>query len=180
MADKVTFNIFNVHYAALLSNGAYGTVRELPGAVKIDLGPMGALGTTMFNGDIFFAENVKQGYRGTLELAEAPNIFRQEVLGETQDANGAMIEKSSDKTSFFALGFQIDGDVSGALVWFYRCVCEEIPLETETNTEEKNINTTTLSLICAPDDAGRIRAKASPDDVDPTAWFSAVYMPQEV
>ena len=49
------------------------------------------------------------GYEGDLELALIPESFRKDILKETLDSNGVLIENSNVETANFALLFEFDG-----------------------------------------------------------------------
>ena len=75
------------------ANGTYSydTPIPVPGAVNLSLSAEG-------DSTDFYADNVKyfnstanNGYSGDLEIAMIPDSIRTEILGETVDANGALI-----------------------------------------------------------------------------------------
>ncbi len=54
--------------------------------------------------------SANNGYSGDLEIALLPDNFRKDILMETEDANGVMVEDSNVETEHFALLFEFSGD----------------------------------------------------------------------
>ena len=101
------------------------------------------------------------------------------MLGDTEDANHVLLEKTGVDSKKFALGFQIDGNDKSTLFWFYNCTASRP--STEANTTEDSItpDTDTLNWSCAPDSSGKVRVKTTEAATTGTisGWFTAVYQP---
>lgn len=97
-ANKVKFNLKNTHYALLTigENGTptFGTPVPMPGSVSISLDANGEPENFYADGGVYYVINNNCGYDGDLELALIPESFRTDVLKETLDSKGVLIENS--------------------------------------------------------------------------------------
>lgn len=184
MANKVKFGLSNVHIApitAISSAGAYtyGTIFEVPGAVNLTLDA---------NGDTtdFFADNIKyyttsanQGYTGSLEMALLNDDFREKILNEAKDSNGAHIEDADYDTVGFALGFQIEGDTAGRRFWYYNVKATRPNGDASTIENTKEPKTESVDITASPRIGDhRVKAmieKTSENTTTYNGFFSTVY-----
>lgn len=154
MANKVKFGLSNVHIAPITAVGTssytYGTIFEVPGAVSLSLDAEG-------DETNFYADNVKyyntsanQGYTGSLEMALLNDNFREKVLNEIKDTNGAFIEDADNAPIGFALGFQIEGDSKGRRYWYYNCSATRPSNTANTIETSKEPQTETVNITAAP------------------------------
>ena len=153
--SKVTFGLSNVHVApitAVSDQGVYtyGNVFTIPGAVNLTLDPEGEETN-------FYADNIKyfnvyanQGYSGSLEIAMINDDFREKVLKETKDTNGAYVENADNTPIGFALGFQIETDTTGRRYWYYNCTAARPGNNSATIETSKEPQTATLNITAAP------------------------------
>lgn len=173
-SNKVKFGLCNVHIAKITEeNGVitYGNSFSMPGAVSLSVNPEGD--TTPF-----YADNIKyyiatsnQGYTGDLEIAMTPDEFLTQILGQTQDNNGALIENAEDKIARFALMGEMDGDAKKRRFVFYDCTAVRPSGEMNTNEESKEPQTDTISITMSP----RTTDKAVKAVIEPTVDNQAVY-----
>lgn len=154
MKNKVKFGLSNVHIAKMIfgEDGTitYDTPFAIPGAVNLSLDAEG-------EETPFYADNVKyyssyanNGYSGDLEIADIPEQFRTEILGEKKDKNGALIESSDVEIAPFALMYQIEGDQSGRRCVYYNTTVSRPSSEASTVEESKEPKTDTLSITTGP------------------------------
>ena len=184
MANKVKFNLKNVHYAKVTLNDegvpSFGTVKPIPGAVSLAMDPEG--GSTKFHADgiIYYQSHNNNGYSGDLEIALVPKDFKKDILGEVEDANGVMIEVADSEKSEFALLFEFDGDERSRRHVLYRCSAARPAVSSKTNEESIDPSTETLSITASPIPASKV-VKASTDESTTTNtynnWFNTVYPP---
>ena len=107
--NKVKFGLDNVVYAPITidaqGNYSYGTIKSIPGAVNLSLSAEGDSNDFYADNVKYFSNTANQGYSGDLEIAIIPEDFRTDILGETKDTNGVLIEDASVIAKGFAFGF---------------------------------------------------------------------------
>ena len=182
MANKVKFGISNVHIAPITYSGStitYGTIFDLPGAVNISLEQAGESADFYADNTKYFSDSTNQGYTGTLEIALINDNFREKILGQFKDANGAFIENASDTLTDFALGCQFEGDSKGTRYWFYCCQVSRPGVSSQTIETSKTPTTDTLNLTITPRISDKaVMVKMENTDDNTTAYnnfFTTVY-----
>lgn len=181
--NKVKFGLKNVHYAKMIigEDGSitYDTPVHIPGAVNLSLDPQG-------DESPFYADNVKyyndyanNGYSGDLEMANIPDSFSKDILGQTVDNNGAIIESTEDKSSKFALMFEVDGDVNEKRTVYYNCSASRPKAEASTTTETKEPKTDTITITASARSTDNlVRASIEPNETNKTIFnnfYKSVY-----
>lgn len=184
-ANKVKFNIKNVHYA-LLKEAEEGKVTwdapvKIPGAVSIALDAKGEITPFYADGMVYYQTSSNTGYEGDLEMALIPDSFRTDVLMEKKDSKGVLIENSNVETAKFALLFEFDGDQKSVRHVLYNCTATRPSVEGETTEDTKEPTTETLSISAAPLADGNVKAKtgAETDEAAYTGWYDSVYVSEE-
>ena len=184
--NKVKFNICNVHYAIVRLNidgtATFDTPVPMPGAVSLSLDPNGEPKNFYADGYAYYTISNNMGYDGDLELALIPESFLRDVLKETIDNNGVLIENSNVETENFALLFEFDGDVKKIRHVMYYCSASRPTIESQTNEDEIEVKTEKLTIKAAPLGNGLVKAKTGDDTNDAVYlnWYSEVYMPNAV
>jgi len=181
--NKVKFNICNVHYAVATidssGNATFGTPVAMPGAVSLALDHNGDPSNFYADGYAYYTISNNMGYEGDLELAMIPESFRTDVLKETLDDNNVLVENANTETANFALLFEFDGDVRKIRHVLYYCSASRPNIESQTNEEEIEVKTETITIKAAPLGSGLVKAKTGDDTTDATYqnWYNEVYMP---
>ena len=166
--NKVKFNIKNVHYAVKTAEKTYDTPVPIPGAVSISLEQQGELTP-------FWADGIKYYDKAAIYQ------FREDVLGEKADQRGVLFENTNTATVEFALGFQVDGDTTPTLFWFYNCTATRPSIDASTTEDTKEPNTDTLTVSCGSTSDGTVRAKTTDTSYAAVkdTWFTDVYQKSE-
>ncbi len=183
--NKVKYNLKNVH-AAILTKGesgtySYGTPQAIPGAVSISLEAEGENTPFYADGIVYFRSTTNNGYSGDLEIALIPEWFRTQILQETLDANGVLIESADNLESVhFALLFEFDGDINAIRHVLYDCTTARPSIESETKEDTIEPGTETLSLAADPREDGLVKARTGDTTSAATYanWYQEVYIPQ--
>lgn len=181
--NKVKYNICNVHYAlqTVADDGTitFGTPVAMPGAVSLSLDANGEPSNFYADGYAYYTISNNMGYEGDLELAMIPESFRTEVLKETLDTNKVLVENANVETANFALLFEFDGDVKKIRHVLYNCAASRPSIESQTNEDEIEVQTETLSITATPLASGYVKAKTGDDTAESTYadWYKAVYLP---
>jgi phi13 family phage major tail protein len=185
MANKVKYGLKNVYYAPItLTNNVpiYGSPVHIPGAVNLTLSPVGE--KVKFAADDmedYFAENVNNGYDGSLEMALIPDSFRTDILGDTIDDNGAIIENANATVKRFALMFEFDGDDKKARHVLYNVLANRPNIEGTTRSSTKEPKSETLEVEARPAaDTSDVKAKVKQGDTGYDTFFTAVYLKDAV
>mgnify|MGYP002514188174 FL=1 len=184
--NKVKYGLKNVYYAVATidedNKATYGNPKKWPGAVSLSLDAQGD--TTKFRADNmnYWIGQSNNGYEGDFESALIPDSFRQDVLGDIVDGDGATYEDADAKTVYFALLFQFEGDVKARRHVMYKCSATRPSVSGSTTDENIEPQTETLTVTA---DAIYVTAvdknvtKAYVDETDTAYanWFSAVHQP---
>lgn len=185
--NKIKFGLSNVHIAKQIKGEdgeiTYGTPFKILGSVNLSLDAEG-------DNSPFYADNIKffdsyanNGYSGELEIAKLPDQFLQEILGQTVDSIGGVLETINDKMLPFAFMYQIEGDQTGTRFCYYNTTASRPSTEASTKEDTITPNTDKLSITTsAREDNGRVRYKLALSDTNKTQYdkfFDAVPEPQE-
>ena len=185
--NKIKFNIKNVHVAkqteTVTETGTtynYEDPKRIPGAVSISMDAEGEISTFYADGIAYYVTSANNGYSGDLEMALIPSWFREEILNETKDANGVLVENSNNGTNPFALLFEFDGDAKAIRRCMYNCTCTRPSIESETKEETVEPGTETLSITNSPRTDGLVKSQTGPDTTVEAYndWYKKVYVPQ--
>lgn len=154
MANKVKFGLSNCVIAPITatsdSSYTYGTPIAVPGAVNLSLSPSGDTNDFYADNLIYYSSTANQGYEGDLEIALIPDAVRKQILGETTDINGALVESAQDVNTNFAFGFQIQGDKQNRRFWYYNCSLARPANNGATVESSITPQTDTLSIKAMP------------------------------
>lgn len=187
MANKVKYGLKNVHAAILtesvvdgVTTFSYGTPKPIPGAVSISLEAQGETSPFYADDIVYFRTNANNGYSGDLEIALIPDWFREDILKETEDENGVLVEQSDLGESVkFALLFEFTGDAKGIRHALYNCSASRPSLESQTKQENIEPGTEKLTITADPRSDGLVKARTG-EATTTTAysgWYTSVYTP---
>lgn len=186
MGNKVKYNLKNVHAAKLTKTEdgkySYATPQPIPGAVSISLDAEGDSSPFYADGIVYFRSTANNGYSGDLEIALIPEWFRTDILKETLDKNGVLIESSKvTEMEKFALLFEFDGDVRCIRHVLYNCTASRPSIESETKEDTIEPGTEKLSLTADPREDGLVKSRTGDTTSEATYndWYKQVYIPVE-
>lgn len=184
MDNKVLFGLSNVHFA-IVTVGAdgvasFGEPHKQPGAVNLTLDPNGSVTPFYADNMIYYQAPANQGYTGTLEMALFDDWFHLNVLGDTKDSNGVMVENSNASPKPFAMMYEVQGDQKAARRVLYYVTVERGSETAATKGETTEPQTTSMNITVSPL-PGSMNVKAyTTEDVDSETfnnWYSQVYTP---
>ena len=178
--NKILYNLKNVHYAPLTEADGevtFGTPVAWPGAVSLSMEAQGEISKFYADGIVYYQTSSNNGYEGDFESALVPDSFRKDILGETLDNKGVLIENSGAKPKAFALLFEFDGDVKAVRHVLYNCTATRPSVESETKEDTVEPHTQTLTISAAPLADGSIKGSTTDTTNETTYsnWYSQVY-----
>lgn len=184
--DKVLFGFKNVYYSKITeSNGqiTYATPKKFAddgaGAVSVALSPRGETYEKYADDVLWFGHAVNQGYEGELVMTLVTDDFKKDIMGYTEDTNGALLEKADVTFANFAFGFEVQGNENPTRTWYYYCTIARPNDEANTKEAAMSTNDKTMSLIVSPrptDEAVKISMKKSATNTAKfEAFFNSVY-----
>lgn len=182
MANKVNFGLKNVHYAPIEEKDGKITYEEpikVPGAVSLELTPRGELAEFYADNMLYYSASSNDGYDGTLSIANIPEQFAIDALGEVKDEDdGVLTENANAKQKDFALMFEFDGDKKSTRHVLYKCSANRpnVGGETTTNTKEPQPNELTFISSARPSDYA-VKTKTTTDTSEDVykKWYDKVY-----
>lgn len=180
--NKVTFGLKNVHYANYsVASGVitYDKPIRMPGGIEISLEPRGEM-TEFYADDIlYYSASNNQGYDGTLNIANIPEQFAVDCLGEEKDEIDLVItEKATGKGKPFALLFEFDGDAKATRHVLYNCTANRPTIGSSTKTSTAEPNANELTFVSSPRETD-LAVKTKTTTSTPAAiyddWYKKVY-----
>ena len=182
-SNKVKFGLKNCHYAiaTLAADGTvtFGTPVAMPGAVSLSLDAEGDNDPFYADDSVYYMVSNNNGYSGDFELALIPESFLTDVMHETEDANGVIVENKDVEPEHFALLFEFSGDQRKIRHCMYYCSATRPSVTGSTKEDSTEVQTETLTIKATPLADGMVKAKTG-DSTDETVykdWYKAVYMP---
>lgn len=185
MENKVVFGLKNVHYANYtIEDGVitFGTPKAIPGAVEMANEPRGDLIEFYADDMIYYSAPNNQGYEGTLNIANIPQTFAVDCLGEEIDEiDGVLGEYADAKPKPFALLFEFDGDQKAVRHVMYNCTANRPTVSSSTKTDTVEPNTNELSYVASPIQLnGRpvVKFKTTDKTTDAiyNSWYNTVFV----
>lgn len=180
--NKITFGLKNVHYAPYTVTAGvitYETPTPIPGGVEISIEPRGEMSEFYADDMLYYSASNNQGYDGTLSIANIPEQFAIDALGEEKDETDMVItEKSTSTGKPFALLFEFDGDVKAIRHVLYNCNANRPTIKSSTKTDVKEPNVNELTFVSSPRETD-YKVKTKTTTTTPSniydAWYTSVY-----
>lgn len=181
--NSVEYGLCNVSYALATYDSetdkyTYSTPKKLPGAVSMTLSAVGQMDTFYADNIAYYTTETNGGYEGDIELANLPNDFRTDILGEVFDDNGMLLESSEAVKKEFALLFQFEGDVTQKKHVLYRCAASRPEISSSTKEDKATYNKRKLSITSmARKNDKFIKGEAAQGSTNYATFFNSVQEP---
>lgn len=181
--NKVKFGLKNCHYALATMDETgkitFGTPVAMPGAVSLALDAEGDNDPFYADDSVYYMVSNNNGYSGDFELALIPESFLKDVLKETEDANGVIVENKDVEPEHFALLFEFTGDQRKIRHCMYYCNATRPSIEGDTKEDSTEVKTEKLSLTVSPLPSGVVKVKTGTNTSDQVYndWYKSVYEP---
>ncbi|MGG3924904.1 major tail protein [Metabacillus fastidiosus] len=183
--NKVQFGIKRAHYAVITEGldgiETYGTPAPLPGATELTLEPNGEQSDFYADDILYYTSSTNQGYNTSLTVANIPEKFRTEVLGEILDTTDKVLtEVNTAKPKKIAFLFEFDGDVKATRHVLYSCAVSRPGASGSTKTTSAEPGTTELTLVAGPRPSDGIVKRSTTVETPEAvynAWYTKVYEP---
>lgn len=183
MPNKIKYGLKNVHAAIQTETDGvytYATPTAIPGAVSLSLEAQGEASPFYADDCEYYVSAGNNGYSGDLEIALIPEWFRTDILQETKDSNGVLVETSDGKEAVkFALLFEFAGDVKSVRHVMYNCTVARPAVGSQTKEENVEPQTESLTITSKPRTDGLVKSKTGDTTATATyeGWYSEVYVP---
>lgn len=183
MPNKIKYGLKNVHAAIQTETDGvytYATPVAIPGAVSLSLEAQGEASPFYADDCEYYVSAGNNGYSGDLEIALIPEWFRTDILQETKDSNGVLVETSDGKEAVkFALLFEFAGDVKAVRHVMYNCTVARPAVGSQTKEENIEPQTESLTITSKPRTDGLVKSKTGDTTATATyeGWYTDVYVP---
>ena len=177
--NKVRFGLTNVHIAPIIKTEddkeIYGEVKRMRGAVELTLEPNGEMTPFYADNSVFHTFASNSGYEGSLNIAEIPEFFLTDILGEKK-VDGVLAEDINAKAKHFALMFEFDGDVKATRHTLYNVSVSRPGTSSSTKTATAEPTTQELSFVASPTIDGVVKRSTTAETPDAVydAWYDSV------
>lgn len=181
MGKSVNFGIRNLHYAVMTEGEAitYSTPVSIKGAVSVTMTPEGDTGPFYADDRKFFVTVTNNGYTCELEVANLPDSFFEDVLGNTVSTQDKVMTETADvQPKNFALLFEEGGDGEKTMYALYNCVATRPTRTMNTVSETTTPQTRTLTVTASPSPDTRVTARWTTSDTPEEVvegWYQEVW-----
>lgn len=180
--NKIDYGLANVHYAPFtIENGVitYETPKPIPGGISLVLDPRGEMTEFYADNILYYSASSNQGYDGTLAIANIPEQFAIDILGEEKDETDLVVtEKANRVGKPFALIFQFEGDAKATRIVLYNCTASRAKISSSTKATKTEPNENELTFIASPratDLAVKTKTTVGTPAEIYNSWYTKVY-----
>lgn len=177
MANKIIYGLSNVAVWPIVSTSdagvpTYGTKIAIKGATEMSLDAEGSSDPFYADDTVYYEGVANNGYSGSITFADIPKAFLTGIMGDTADANGALLENADVQPKEFAMAFEFKGDASKRRHVFYRCKATRPSVASSTKEDSVAPNTSELGLTVRPRlDTGVVKARCEETDAAYSSWY---------
>ncbi|MBO8164701.1 MAG: phage tail protein [Brevibacillus sp.] len=185
MAKKgIRIGMDMIHYAIMTDEEqeTYDTPKPIPGAITGTVSPTTNMETLYADDQAWETDSVLGDISIELNVADLPDEVQKDILGAEVDANGVLVQKSSDVAPYVALGFRSrKSNGKYRYYWFYKGKFQPNEENFETKADSPNFQTPTITgtfIARKTDKKWRVRADEDSATIKPEVienWFTAVY-----
>lgn len=151
--NKVKYGLSNVHVGTVtVAEGVptFSAPKAYPGAVSLSLDAQGEDSPFYADNIVYYTTTTNNGYSGDLEMAEIPDWFLEEYLGNVLSQEGMLIETSDSKPTQMYLMFQFEGDIKATKHILYNVLPGRPSIEGNTKEDSTNPSTSTIPITAMP------------------------------
>lgn len=179
--NKVKFGLSRIYYSKITTNEegkrVYATPKPMIGAVSLSLEAQGESVEWYADNILFYASATNAGYQGNLEMARLTDEFRRDIYGDVMDSeSGVQYERADAEPAHFAMLFQFEGDAHAVRHCLYDCVAARPAVASQTTSNTKEPQTSTIQITAAPLDTGIVKASTTDNTTTDVynAWFNQI------
>ncbi len=183
--NKIRYGLSNVHIAVVTEDAVTGAItyaapKAIKGAVNLSMKPVGSVFSFYADNIEYFGAMANNGYDGDLEIAEIPEWFEEEILGNTLVAtDNVTIENAGNIVNKkFALMYQFEGDVKARRHTLYYCNVSRPEITGKTKGEKTEPDTSKLTFTSRPNPKTmdvKASTRSTTTQAVYDAWFTKVY-----
>ncbi|MCM3589627.1 phage tail protein [Brevibacillus borstelensis] len=185
MAGKgITIGMDKIHYAIMTdeTTETYATPKPIPGAITGTVSPTTNTETLYADDQAWETASALGEIELELNVADLPQDVLKDLLGATVDANGVLVQASSDVAPYVALGFRSQkSNGKYRYYWFYKGKFQPNEEEFQTKEDSPSFQTPTITgtFISRQTDK-KWRARVDEDGTGVKSevianWFTTVY-----
>lgn len=182
--NKVHYDLVDVHVASLtIAEGAvtFGTPKPMTGSISLELSAQGSSYKLRADGIDYYRTSSNNGYEGDLSLAQVPDWFKREYLGETLDETAKVqVENAEAELKPFALIYGFKGDKARRRHVLYNVMASRPNIKGENKENQREPDTESLPISAVPLPGGAVKASTTADTPAEVynGWLAAVWQPK--
>ncbi|MEX1122959.1 MAG: major tail protein [Balneolales bacterium] len=175
----------NFYYAVLTDDAVEGTTtysapKRLGAAISLNETPTTSMNTLYAENGPAETASANGPTSAEVGVKDLSQEVRSDLLGQSINADGVLIQGREDKAPYVALGFQMTGESENdAFVWLYKGKFSRPTTAGTTKGESVEFSTPTISAtFIGRDSDGKERASIIQDEANTVvtdAWFTSVY-----
>lgn len=185
MAGKgIPIGMDKIHYAIMTdeTTETYATPKPIPGAITGTVSPSTNTETLYADDQALETASSLGEIKLELNVADLPQDILKDLLGATVDANGVMVQSSTDVAPYVALGFRSQkSNGKYRYYWLFKGKFQPDKEEYQTKEDKPSFQTPTVTgtfISRQTDKKWRVRADEDAQEVKQEAitnWFTRVY-----